>query len=98
MVVTTWTAATPVGFTTTNHSLINTNPLLGVMGDDGGLVQTVPLLPGSPAIDTIPFGENGCGTAITTDARGMPRPQGTACDIGAFEGYLYQFLLPVILR
>jgi hypothetical protein len=86
------------GFTTTNHSLINTNPLLGVMGNYGGPVQTMPLLPGSPAIDAIPFGENGCGTAITTDARGMPRPQGTACDIGAFEGYLNQFLLPVILR
>ena len=42
---------------------------------------------GSPAIDRIPRGGLGCGTAIATDQRGAPRPQptGTRCDIGAFE-------------
>ncbi|HTP08281.1 MAG TPA: choice-of-anchor Q domain-containing protein [Anaerolineae bacterium] len=42
------------------------------------------------------LGANGCGTLITTDQRGMPRPHGAGCDIGAFE---FNFLLhlPLIL-
>ena len=42
---------------------------------------------GSPALDRIPRGGLGCGTAISTDQRGAPRPQptGSRCDIGAFE-------------
>jgi hypothetical protein len=75
------------GFTTTNHSLVNTDPLLGLLGDYGGPVQTVPLRGGSPAMDAIPLGENGCGTTMIVDARGVPRPQGIGCDIGASEQY-----------
>jgi hypothetical protein len=40
---------------------------------------------GSPALDRIPHGGLGCGTAITADQRGAPRPAGDKCDIGAFE-------------
>ncbi|HET6715133.1 MAG TPA: choice-of-anchor Q domain-containing protein [Actinomycetota bacterium] len=40
---------------------------------------------GSPAIDQIPSGTNGCGTTIATDQRGVSRPQGTSRDIGAVE-------------
>jgi hypothetical protein len=60
--------------------LVNTDPLLGPLADNGGLTLTQALLPGSPAIDA--------GTAVpgvTTDQRGVPRPQGNASDIGAFE-------------
>ena len=39
----------------------------------------------SPAIDRILGGANGCGTDITTDQRGVTRPQGDYCDIGAYE-------------
>src|SRR5262249_17756258 len=39
----------------------------------------------SPAIDAIPPGINGCGTSLTTDQRGVPRPQGAGCDIRALE-------------
>ena len=39
----------------------------------------------SPLIDAIPAGANGCGTTIKTDQRGVHRPQGTGCDIGAYE-------------
>ncbi len=40
-----------------------------------------------PAIDHIPYGQVNCGTAVTTDQRGGPRPRPTNghCDIGAFE-------------
>lgn len=40
---------------------------------------------GSPLVDSIPNGTNGCGTTITTDQRGVLRPQGGGCDKGAVE-------------
>jgi len=58
-----------------------TNPLLGTLGNYGGDTPTIPLLPGSPAIDA---GTSGPGIP-TTDQRGVSRPQGAANDIGAFE-------------
>ena len=75
------------GFSTANHSLSSTNPLLDSAGlkDNGGPTQTIALLAGSPAVDLIPTGVNGCGTTITTDQRGLSRPQGSGCDIGSFE-------------
>jgi CSLREA domain-containing protein len=58
----------------------NTNPLLGALADNGGPTNTMALTAGSPAIDA---GTNtGCPA---TDQRGIARPQGSACDIGAFE-------------
>jgi len=53
---------------------------------------------GSLALDKIPNGTNGCGTTITTDQRGKPRPQNGACDIGAFEGALRFLDLPLLER
>ncbi len=55
---------------------------------NGGPTQTHALLRGSPAIDAIPLAA--ChitvnGIIITTDQRGIKRPQGSACDIGAYE-------------
>jgi hypothetical protein len=92
-------AGTP--FTATGD-LINTNPLLGSLQNNGGSTWTHALLPGSPAIDRIPFGVNGCGTTITADQRGQPRP-GTftrLCDIGAYEaqGVHYEIYLPLVIR
>jgi hypothetical protein len=53
----------------------------------GGPTQTIALLSTSPAVDDIPL--SSCtdvnGNAVTTDQRGTARPQGSACDIGAFE-------------
>ena len=71
--------ANTCGFVHT-QSLTNTNPLLGPLGDYGGAVPTTPLLPGSPAIDA---GDD--VTCPATDTRGIVRPFGPHCDIGAFE-------------
>jgi hypothetical protein len=65
----------------------NRNPLLATLDDYDGKTRTLALLPGSPAIDKIPRGANGCGEEIAIDQRGIKRPQGKAhaCDMGAFE-------------
>jgi CSLREA domain-containing protein len=61
--------------------LVNIDPKLGPLRDSGGYTFTHALLPGSPAIDA---GDN--TLCPVTDQRGMYRPQGKGCDIGAFEG------------
>jgi len=92
-------AGTPFTATT---DLTNTNPLLGPLQNNGGASWTHALLSSSPAIDRIPFGVNGCGTIITTDQRGQPRPGSFThlCDIGAYEaqGVHFQIYLPLVIR
>ena len=62
-------------------STLRVEPLLK---DNDGPTQTHALLPGSVAIDRIPL--NDCRIKdIFTDQRGVRRPQGVACDIGAYE-------------
>jgi len=61
-------------------NIIAANPLLGTIDNNGGFTQTISLLAGSPAID---MGDD--AFCPTTDQRGMMRPQGIHCDIGAFE-------------
>jgi hypothetical protein len=68
------------GFLTGPGDLINTNPMLGPLQDNGGPTQTMALLPGSPAIDA---GDN--TGAPATDQRGFARIVGGTIDIGAFE-------------
>ncbi|MCP4702457.1 MAG: hypothetical protein GY862_37200, partial [Gammaproteobacteria bacterium] len=55
-----------------------TDPLLGALQDNGGRTET--MLPGAPAINV---GNN--AACETADQRGVPRPLGTACDIGAVK-------------
>jgi hypothetical protein len=57
---------------------------------NGGPTQTIALLATSPAVNAIPLSPtNYCtdvnSAPITADQRGFARPQGSACDIGAFE-------------
>jgi hypothetical protein len=56
------------------------SPLLGPLQNNGGPTQTQALLAGSPAIEA--GDNNGCPA---TDQRGVLRPQGAVCDIGAYE-------------
>jgi CSLREA domain-containing protein len=58
----------------------NANPQLGPLQNNGGPTDTMALPAGSPAIDA---GTNAGCPAV--DQRGITRPQGPACDIGAFE-------------
>jgi hypothetical protein len=67
------------GFTAVS-SKNNTDPILGPLGDYGGGQLTLPLLAGSPAIDA---GDS--DSCPPTDQRGISRPYGSGCDIGAFE-------------
>jgi hypothetical protein len=62
------------------NDLIAAPPLLSPLADNGGPTFTHALLPASPAIDT---GASGAGCPAT-DQRGVTRPQGPECDIGAF--------------
>jgi hypothetical protein len=60
--------------------LPNRDALLGPLFDNGGPTETQALQAGSPAIDAAAV--DGCPQH---DQRGVVRPQGAACDIGAYE-------------
>jgi hypothetical protein len=66
-------------------SLYRKRWIFGPLQDNGGPTQTHAVLGNDFTIDRIPQGTNGCGTTIATDQRGVSRPQGDACDVGAFE-------------
>ncbi|HET7377497.1 MAG TPA: choice-of-anchor Q domain-containing protein, partial [Anaerolineae bacterium] len=90
----------------------NTNPRLGVLANNGGpttgpnlelMLTHLPIKSlGSPAIDQILPGFNGCNTTFQIDQRGVRRPQGIACDIGSVEyrvGDMTPWVyLPLIMR
>jgi hypothetical protein len=59
------------------------DPLVGLLGDNGGPTATMLPQAGSPLLDKVD-----CAAApvvMTTDQRGVTRPQGGACEIGAVE-------------
>jgi hypothetical protein len=61
-------------------TLVGVDPKLAPLVDAGGLTYTQPLLLGSKALNA--------GSDVpcpTTDQRGVHRPQGPHCDIGAYE-------------
>ena len=60
--------------------LIVTDAKLGPLASNGGPTQTHALLLGSPAIDA-----GNDALCPPTDQRGVTRPQGAHCDIGAYE-------------
>lgn len=59
---------------------LQANPKLGALSNNGGETDTMPLLDGSPAINA---GNN--STCQSDDQRGVSRPQGPTCDLGAYE-------------
>jgi len=59
----------------------NQSTTLGAIANNGGPTRTLALGVGSSALDAA----GACGGVTPTDQRGVSRPQGIACDIGAFE-------------
>jgi CSLREA domain-containing protein len=82
---------------TATGDVVDANPVLGPLQDNGGPTPTEALLAGSPAIDAgDPAGcTNLLGNPLSTDQRGVSRPQPAAgrCDIGAYER-----ALPVVIN
>ena len=75
------------GFGATGDRESAGDPDLGALADNGG--PTATRLPGStsPLLDAIPTVacQDDGAAGVTTDQRGVSRPQGSACDIGAVE-------------
>jgi hypothetical protein len=78
-------------------SIIGQDPTLLPLGKYGGPTLTHALAFGSPATDA-----GSCtdlrGDPVTADQRGVARPQGKTCDIGAFEGVRAGVYLPLVLK
>jgi hypothetical protein len=74
-----------VGFTPGATDVVPAQPLTDILdptlADNGRPTFTHALVPGSPALDASPVDAD----CLPTDQRGVTRPQGSACDIGAFE-------------
>jgi hypothetical protein len=70
----------PPGLFDGTGNFIGGDPMLGTPADNGG--PTLTMLPEqeSPVVDVV-----GCTAAPATDQRGIARPQGLACDIGAVD-------------
>ena len=67
---------------TATGDIINTDPLLGLLQNNGGNTEThAPSRFDSRIIDAIPSED----CPEETDQRGVSRPQGADCDIGAYE-------------
>lgn len=72
--------------------LLNTDPLLGMLADNGGFGQTFLPMTGSPAIDAgqncvldLSCAANNPPAAVTADQRGASRPVNMTVDIGSVE-------------
>ncbi len=65
-------------------AILIAEPKLAPLADYGGLSQTMPPYPGSPALDGV---GSGCPPP-SVDQRSRSRPVGALCDVGAAEGSL----------
>jgi predicted outer membrane repeat protein len=65
-----------------NQSFTSMQPQLEALASNGGPAQTMALPSSSPAVNAVPTDATGCNG---TDQRGVSRPQGPGCDIGAYE-------------
>lgn len=61
------------------------DPRLAALAANGGPTETRLPLAGSPLLDRVPLGKAECGSPLFPDQRGVARPRGAACDIGAAE-------------
>jgi len=75
------------GFTSTGDRSSAGSPGLQALANNGGPTPTFAPDPGSPLLDAIPLGacQADGASGITVDQRGLPRPSGIGCDVGAVE-------------
>jgi predicted outer membrane repeat protein len=78
---------------TTAHNLTGVSAQLAALADNGGPNRSMALLAGSPAINA-----GNDATCLPRDQRGVTRPQGLHCDMGAFEFEFLRIFLPLVLR
>jgi hypothetical protein len=78
--------------TSPESAILFADPLLGALADNGGPTQTRALNTGSPAIDA-----GNSGACPATDQRGVSRPQGGGCDIGAYERIVVLEVTPAMI-
>ena len=71
---------TSCAFTPASSDLIGLDPLLELLTNNGGGTPTAALSLSSPALES-----GDPAACLSTDQRGVSRPQGITCDIGAFE-------------
>jgi hypothetical protein len=74
----------------TDNEQVGNDPLLDALANNGGPTDTRLPHTGSPLIDAIaPLVAGQCPIEptpiVTTDQRGLARPSGTGCEIGAVE-------------
>jgi hypothetical protein len=68
-------------FTPQPSDKLHVDPKLAALAANGGPTRTMALLLHSPALNAIPK----AACAVKVDQRGVSRPQGPGCDIGAYE-------------
>lgn len=71
----------PAGSNSCGLDLPSADPLLKALADNGGPTETQALGAGSPAIGAVASASE----CPATDQRSVTRPQGGACDVGAYE-------------
>ena len=75
------------------------DPQLGLLADNGGFTWTMALMLGSAAIDAADDATCAVPPVNNLDQRGVTRPIGAHCDIGAYEAeFPYDVFLPLIQR
>jgi hypothetical protein len=85
-------SADTCGFHTTGD-MVNQDPYLAPLADNGGPTHTHWLQANSPAINAITFSR----CQLNQDQRGAPRPKHGSCDIGAVE-VNQELMLPIVLK
>lgn len=76
------------GFTSTGDTSAGADPALRELDENGGPTATRLPEASSPLRDAIPL--DACHPLLTTDQRGVARPQGPGCDIGAVEVEVFE--------
>jgi hypothetical protein len=74
-------------------NILNLDPNLGALANNGGFTQTMALSVGSPALEA-----GNDATCAATDQRGVTRPQWLKCDMGAFELVFFKVFIPLVIR